>query len=295
MLIWSMICLRNLVGAIHELPLLSISRIAIASESYLNSATPGKIYQRNAQFPIPNCQFAINMIYPGRQKQLEILIEKLGLSKDASIKWHLVDLALTHASASAKANYEQLEFVGDAVVRLAASELLFEIYPDCTVGEFAAIRSILVSDRILAKIADSYGFDRYLIVSSSAASDKTGAEPRLADALEALLAALYLSVNTLELVRPWLDPHFQRLATEIRSDPARQNYKAALQELTQGKYKSLPKYSVQETGTVQGGDDRFTAEVQIQGELVAEGKGRSIKAAEQAAAQAAFNKLVISH
>ena len=234
----------------------------------------------------------MNLIYPGRQKQLETLIKKLGLLKDASIKWHLLDLALTHASASAKANYEQLEFVGDAVVRLAASELLFEIYPDCTVGEFAAIRSILVSDRILAKIAESYGFDRYLIVSTSAASDKTGAEPRLADALEAVLAALYLSTQTLELIRPWLDSHFQRLAAEIRSDPARQNYKAALQELTQGKYKTLPKYSVQETGTVQGGEDRFTAEVLIQGKLVADGKGRSIKAAEQAAAQAAFNKLV---
>jgi ribonuclease-3 len=49
---------------------------------------------------------------------------------------------------------------------------------------------------------------------------------------------------------------------------------------------------VQETGTVQGGEDRFTAEVVIQGKLVADGKGRSIKAAEQAAAQAAFNKLV---
>jgi dsRNA-specific ribonuclease len=62
--------------------------------------------------------------------------------------------------------------------------------------------------------------------------------------------------------------------------------------LTQGKYKTLPKYSVQETGTVQGPEDRFTAEVLIQGKLVADGKGRSIKAAEQAAAQAAFNKLV---
>ena len=243
-------------------------------------------------FLLPSFFCTMNLIYPGRQKQLETLIQKLGLLKDASIKWHLLDLALTHASASAKANYEQLEFVGDAVVRLAASELLFEIYPDCTVGEFAAIRSILVSDRILAKIAESYGFDRYLIVSTSAASDKTGAEPRLADALEAVLAALYLSTQTLELIRPWLDSHFQRLAAEIRSDPARQNYKAALQELTQGKYKTLPKYSVQETGTVQGGEDRFTAEVLIQGKLVADGKGRSIKAAEQAAAQAAFNKLV---
>jgi ribonuclease-3 len=236
----------------------------------------------------------MNLGYPGRQKKLEKLVEKLGLPENSAIKWHLLDLALTHSSASATANYEQLEFVGDAVVRLAASELLFEIYPDCPVGEFAAIRSILVSDRILCKIAGSYGFDRYLIVASSAACDKTGAETRLADALEAVLAALYLSAHSLKLIRPWLDPHFQRLAAEIRSDPARQNYKAALQELTQGKYKVLPKYSVEETGTVQGGEDRFTAEVRLQGKLLARGKGRSIKAAEQAAAREAFSKLVSS-
>ena len=236
----------------------------------------------------------MNISYPIRQKQLKKLIDKLGISAHNRVNWQLLDLALTHPTASAQANYEQLEFVGDAVVRLAASELLFETYPDSNVGEFAAIRSLLVSDRTLAQIADSYGFDRYLIVSSSAASDKAGQESRLADAFEAVLAALYLSTNTLELIRPWLDSHFQRLATEIRSDPARQNYKAALQELTQGKYKTLPKYSVQETGTVQGGEDRFTAEVLIQGKLVADGKGRSIKAAEQAAAQAAFNILVDS-
>ncbi|MCU0544251.1 MAG: ribonuclease III [Oscillatoriaceae cyanobacterium Prado104] len=233
----------------------------------------------------------MNLGYPGRQKQLEKLVEKLGLPKNASIKWELLHLALTHASASATANYEQLEFIGDAVVRLAASQLLFEIYPDCSVGEFAAIRSILVSDRILCKIADSYGFDRYLIVASSAASDKTGAETRMADALEAVLAALYLSAGTLELIRPWLDPHFRQLAAEIRRDPARQNYKAALQELTQGKHKVLPKYHVLETGTTQGGEDRFTAEVRVHGNLLARGTGRSIKAAEQAAAREAFIKL----
>src|SRR6478672_4446844 len=137
------------------------------------------------------------MIYPGRQKQLETLIQKLGLPKNASIKWHLLDLALTHASASAKANYEQLEFVGDAVVRLAASELLFETYPDCAVGEFAAIRSMLVSDRCLARIAQYYGLERYLLVSGSALGDKAGEESRLAEALEAVVAALYLSTHTL--------------------------------------------------------------------------------------------------
>jgi len=233
----------------------------------------------------------MNISYPIRQKQLQKLVEKLGILAQNRVNWQLLDLALTHPTASAQGNYEQLEFVGDAVVRLAASELLFETYPDSNVGEFAAIRSLLVSDRNLAQIADSYGFDRYLIVSSSAACDKAGQESRLADAFEAVLAALYLSTNTLELIRPWLDSHFQPRAAQILSDPARQNYKAALQEWTQGEYKVLPEYNVKETARVHGGEERFTAEVWLRGDLLGEGKGRSIKAAEQAAAEAAFNKL----
>jgi len=232
--------------------------------------------------------------YPTRQKELQKLVQKLAIPDSIPINWHLLDLALTHPTASSQANYQQLEFVGDAVVRLAASELLFETYPDCPVGEFAAIRSLLVSDRTLAEIANSYGFDRYLIVSSSAACDKAGAESRLADAFEAVLAALYLSTNNLQLIRPWLDPHFQPRATQILSDPARQNYKAALQEWTQGQYKILPEYNVKETVKVHGGEERFTAEVWLRGELLGEGKGRSIKAAEQAAAQVAFNQLKVT-
>ncbi|OCR01781.1 ribonuclease III [Oscillatoriales cyanobacterium USR001] len=233
--------------------------------------------------------------YPTRQKELQKLVQKLAISDLSRINWQLLDLALTHPTASSQGNYQQLEFVGDAVVRLAASELLFETYPDCPVGEFAAIRSLLVSDRTLAEIANSYGFDRYLIISSSAASDKVGAESRLADAFEAVLAALYLSTNNLQLIRPWLDSHFQPRAAQILSDPARQNYKAALQEWTQGQYKILPEYIVKETGRIHGGEDRFTAEVWLRGELLGEGKGRSIKAAEQAAAQAAFNQVTIKN
>jgi ribonuclease-3 len=108
----------------------------------------------------------------------------LGLPEQVSVKWALLDLALTHPSISAEANYEQLEFVGDAVVRLATSQLLYETYPDALVGEFAAIRSVLVSDRILAQLAQNYGLERYLLVSSSAASDKAGETSRLADALK---------------------------------------------------------------------------------------------------------------
>ena len=229
--------------------------------------------------------------YPHRQQQLQSLLRKLALPETAPIQWSLLDLALTHPTISATANYEQLEFMGDAVVRLAASELLFETYPDCSVGEFAAIRSMLVSDRSLARIAQHYGLERYLLVSGSAMGDKAGEESRLAEALEALVGALYLSTHTLALIRPWLDSHFRAFAIEIRTDPARQNYKAALQEWTQAQHKSLPTYRTQEVGLLHGDPHRFAAEVWLQGQCLGQGSGRSIKAAEQAAAQVAFLQL----
>jgi len=230
--------------------------------------------------------------YPQRQRELEKLIEKLGLSRELPLQWQLLDLALTHPTSSMDANYQQLEFVGDAVVRLAAAELLLETYPDSQVGEFAAIRSELVSDRVLAEIADCYGLERYLLMSASTERDALGRQSRLADAFEATIGALYLSTHTLEFVRPWLDTHFKPLAEKIRDCPAKLNYKHALQSWTQTHYKSLPTYRVRETQPVGSRavapEERFTAEVWVQGQQRGQGKGRSKKAAEQAAAQEAF-------
>ena len=230
----------------------------------------------------------MTLSYPRRQKQLESLVQKLGLSARARVHWQLLDLALTHPTVSAQANYEQLEFLGDAVVRLVAAEVLWETYPECPVGEFAAIRSVLVSDRILANLANQYGLELYLLVAGSATTDKAGEETRLADAFEAVLGALYLSTRTLELVLPWLGPQFQQLAVQIRQDPARFNYKAALQEWTQAHFKVLPEYRVEETKRRGSDLERFTAEVWLQGRLLGQGTGRSVKAAEQAAARLAF-------
>ena len=103
---------------------------------------------------------------PRRKKQLVILIQKLGLPENKAIDWSLLDIALTHPSFSKNINYEQLEFVGDAVVRLAAAEVLLETYPDSAVGEFAALRSMMVSDRTLADFADRYNLERYLLISN---------------------------------------------------------------------------------------------------------------------------------
>jgi ribonuclease-3 len=234
----------------------------------------------------------MSRVYPRRQRQLESLVQKLGLSLDDPIKWELLDLALTHTTVSESSNYEQLEFVGDAVVRLVAAVVLWENYPDCSVGDFAAIRSVLVSDRILAQLAREYGLELYLLVAGSATADRVGQESRLADAFEAVLGALYISTRNLELIRPWLDPHFQKLAQEIRSDPARLNYKAALQEWTQAQFKVLPEYRVVEINQPRRMNERFVAEVWLHEKMLGKGKGRSIKAAEQAAAKVAYSSVL---
>jgi ribonuclease-3 len=237
---------------------------------------------------------------PRRHKQLQILIQKLGLPATAPVDWSLLDLALTHPSIARTHNYEQLEFVGDSVVRLISAELLLEIYPDESVGEFAAVRSILVSDRVLAEFAESYGIEPYLLIGTNATGNPAGRQSWLADAFEAILGALYLSTHNMDLIRPWLDPILKNRAETVLKDPARFNYKDALQEWTQRKYKTLPQYKVAENKQLTlsiersprdksaGQNQRFVAEVWFKERCLGKGYGRSKKASEQAAAKEAY-------
>lgn len=237
---------------------------------------------------------------PRRQKQLQTLIQKLGLPATTTVDWSLLDLALTHPSISRTSNYEQLEFVGDSVIRLITAELLLETYPQELVGEFAAIRSILVSDRVLAELAESFGLEPYLIIGSNATGNPAGRQSWLADAFEAVLGALYLSTHNMSLIRPWLDNVLKIRAEEVRRDPARFNYKDALQEWTQRKYKLLPQYKVEPNkqldlslpkknqGKLSTPEENFIAEVWLNERCLGKGYGRSKKSAEQAAAKEAL-------
>jgi ribonuclease III len=233
----------------------------------------------------------MTILKPERQKQLKKLLDILGITEFEAINWSLLDLALTHPSMSQIANYQQLEFVGDAVVRLAASELLLETYPDATVGEFAAIRSILVSDRILAQFAENYHLDQYLLMTANAANDQAGKTSRLAETFEAVLGALYLSSNNMSLVRTWLDDCLKKQAEEIRACPARQNYKDALQEWSQAHHKCLPRYQINEIKNAPE-TEKFESIVWLENRQLGSGKGRSKKEAEQAAAKDAYLKFV---
>jgi len=228
---------------------------------------------------------------PSRQQQLRRCLQKLGLPATTRVNWHRLDLALTHASVDAEHNYEQLELLGDAVLRLAATECLQEQFPNASVGELSALRSILTSDRSLAQLADQVGLEPYLVVSESAKKDALGRPARLADALEALLAALYLDTQTLSLIRPWLDPHLQRQARVVRQDPVLQNPKARLQELTQAHTRSLPTYLTVEQRPIDGDPQRFYAEAWFAETCWGTGAGPTKKQAEQVAADHAYGRL----
>ncbi|MBL1210878.1 ribonuclease III [Geminocystis sp. GBBB08] len=227
-----------------------------------------------------------------RRRELLKLLEKLGIKNISEVNLSLLDVALTHPSVSLTHNYEHLEFVGDAVIRLVSAEVLLENYSHLPVGEFAAIRSIIVSDRFLAEIAEEYGFDLYLLMTPSVRNDKLGKMSRLADAFEAVLGALYESTKNMSLIRTWLDPILQEKAALVHADPARENYKDALQEWSQGKYKLLPTYKVKYNEIFKDDNERFIAEVWLQDKLLGKGKGATKKASQQAAAQQAYNSIL---
>ncbi|MFN3925907.1 MAG: ribonuclease III [Pseudanabaenaceae cyanobacterium] len=219
-----------------------------------------------------------------RRRHLEELLCKLLGKYEIPIDWQLLDQALTHPSFSSTRNYDHLELLGDSVLRLAVSLYLQEQYGDRTVGELSALRSYLVSDESLARIAESYQLDDYILVDINARKDAKAKRSRLADATEALIGVLYLSTHDLSLVRCWLDQHLEQTIAKVKDIPALGNYKLALQELTQAYCKQLPEYRLVAR-------EPFTAEVWFHGQPWGTGTGNSIKAAEQAAAEQALPRL----
>jgi ribonuclease-3 len=236
-------------------------------------------------------------IDPRRHRELARLLSQLGLESSQldqvaplGFDWLLVDRALVHPSFSSTYNNDQLEFVGDSVLRLSVSLFLQERYGDRSVGELAALRSHLVSDQTLAKIAGAYDLQKYVVVSNAARNDSQALRSLLADALEALIAALYIATQDLAFVRKWLDPQMQNFAEALLAIPALGNYKVALQELTQGVWKRLPEYrNLPTTGDADALP--FYVEVWFNDRCWGQGQGKSIKAAQQAAAAIALAEM----
>jgi ribonuclease III len=226
------------------------------------------------------------MISPQRQKELKQMLTRIQIPEQR-INWDLLDQALIHPSFSTTYNNDALEFFGDSVLRMVVVTFLRNTYSDRPVGDLAALRSHLVSDKVLAAIADGYGFDRFLVMGESAKRDPKASLSRLANSFEAFLGALYLSTNDFRLINQWLEPHLERISVEIFAQPAFGNSKAALQELTQGHWHILPEYKAIACSE----PEIFMVEVWVNNLCWGVGKGSSIKSAQQEAAAIALPAL----
>ncbi len=203
-----------------------------------------------------------------------------------------INESLTHSSANSKMNYEKLEFLGDAVLRLISSDFIKKKYPYMKVGERSELRSHLVSDQWLAQVGDKINIKSVLVIGEKALRDKSAANTIQAEATEALIGALYESLNILDPIKNWLTTFWDEKSKEILADPHRKNYKSALQELTQSKGLSTPIYKTIEIDKKHDNPKRFFCNVQIKNKSIAEGWGKSIKQAEKEAANKALQSLV---
>ena len=199
-----------------------------------------------------------------------------------------INESLTHSSANSAINYENLEFLGDAVLRLIASDFIKNKYPYMQVGERSELRSHPVSDQWLEEVGEKIKIKSVLVIGKKALRDKSANATIQAEATEALIGALYESLTTLEPIKDWLIPFWNEKSQEILADPHKKNYKSALQELTQREGLSIPVYKTIEIDKKHDNPKRFFCNVYVKNQPIAEGSGKSIKQAEKNAASKAL-------
>lgn len=190
-------------------------------------------------------------------------------------------------------SYERLEFLGDAVLKLCVSEILYEKFPAYAEGDLTKIRSIIVSDNVLAEIAKTTGLYELIVIGKQ--EEKSGGRERksiLACAFEAVLAAYYLD-NKYKELKMFLEEMLAVYITDVDENFEKFNAKAILQEYTQSQSKDVPVYNIVEEKGPQH-DKVFVVEVSYGDKVLATGNGKTKKEAEQASAlEACMNLGVI--
>ena len=209
----------------------------------------------------------------------------------------LLETALTHRSHASEVpglvDNQRLEFFGDAILDFLISDLLFTSFPEAREGELTRMRAALVDEASLSGIAATLGIGAYLSLGKG--EEKSGGRVKrslLADAYEALLAAIYLD-GGITAVQRVVNGHFATLSAERASAGIiSRDYKTELQEFTQALFAATPDYEL----TVAEGPDHdrvYTVSVVVNGAISGVGKGKSKKEAQQAAACEALAQLKI--
>ncbi|MBE6569543.1 MAG: ribonuclease III [Ruminococcaceae bacterium] len=224
-------------------------------------------------------------------ENLEITIGYTFRNKD------ILKEALTHSSFSnemkskgvkAPCN-ERLEFLGDSILSIIVSNYLFDAYMDIQEGDLTKIRAAVVCEKALSKFAKQISLGEYISLGHGEAMSNGRERPSiLADAFEALLAAIYLDAGeSFEPVRTFLLPHIKDELDYIQNNGVFMDYKTALQQIVQqAEGEKLEYVLVEATGPDH--NKMFSVEARLNSNVIGRGSAHSKREAEQIAAREAL-------
>lgn len=219
------------------------------------------------------------------QKKLSISFKSLDLLNQA-----FMHRSVVNEISYCKENNERLEFLGDAVLGMAVATYLYGFLENHPEGDLAQIKSVVVSEAVLSKIAVKIGIDECLLLGKG--EEMSGGRQKkalLADAVEAVIGAYYLDSgyeNAEKLVLRLIVPEI----TDVIEKKHTKDAKTQLQEFVQKKFKICPKY---ELAAISGPDHNKTFEVNvvIGNKKFGPAKGKNKKTAEQLVAELALKEL----
>jgi ribonuclease-3 len=225
---------------------------------------------------------------PGEEEILRHLQAKL---RHTFAKPGLALQALTHSSAKDKdfPCNERLEFLGDAILGHIISEHLFQLFPDYEEGDLSTMKSIIVSASTLAEKAQELELEKIVILGRGLKEKRNLPKSILANAFEAVIAALYLD-GGFETTRDFVLANLKVKVDEILKDEHEKNYKSLLQDYAQRAKATIPAYKVMKE---EGPDHKkmFQVVVELAGTQFGPAWGANKKEAEQRAARKALQTL----
>lgn len=232
----------------------------------------------------------LNMSSVSESKDIDLLIKKLEYRFNRP---ELLEEAFRHSSYvnelgdSGLDDNERMEFLGDAVLDLAISHILMELFEDAKEGDLSKFRATVVNEKGLCQVAKDLELGDYVLLGRGEEITKGREKPSiLANCMEALLGALYLDAGFIK-TKGIIHRLFLPLLEQMESKNMADDFKSILQEYTQEIYKTRPDYLlVKESGPAH--NKKFRMSLSLDGKIIAKGEGKSKKEAEQKAAREAF-------
>lgn len=225
------------------------------------------------------------------QQLLDIFCERLGYSFTQP---QLLQAALTHRSHSAPHN-ERLEFLGDAILNCVISGIIYKHFPELPEGYLSRLRANFVNQKALSNIALSLQMDKLLRLGEGELKSGGCHRPSiLADTFEALLGAIYLDSNYVQ-VETVIMAIYKPLIQNIDLESPAKDPKTLLQEFLQSQKLSLPEYLVVTTSG-KSHKQNFKVECVISAlDIRTAGEGTNRRSAEQIAAKLAYEKICLHY